>query len=50
MAPAFAVAEALAALIAAASGSEGLGAVRKMERQFTALSTHILPHLPPETE
>lgn len=47
MAPAFAIAEALAALIAAASGSEGLAAVRKMERQFTALSTHILP---PETK
>jgi DNA-binding MurR/RpiR family transcriptional regulator len=50
MTPAFAVAEALAALVAAASGTEGLAAMRKMERQFAALSTHILPHSPPETE
>jgi DNA-binding MurR/RpiR family transcriptional regulator len=50
MAPAFAVAEALAALVAAARGTEGLTAVRKMERQFTALTTHILPRLLPERE
>lgn len=49
MTPAFAVAEALAALIAAAAGADGLAAVRKMERQFAALSTHILPHSPLET-
>jgi DNA-binding MurR/RpiR family transcriptional regulator len=50
MAPAFAVAEALAALVAAASGDEGLAAVRKMERQFAALSTHTMPHSPLEIE
>lgn len=50
MTPAFAVAEALAALVAAANGAEGLSAVRKMERQFTALSTHILPRVSSEGE
>ncbi|HEY9346871.1 MAG TPA: MurR/RpiR family transcriptional regulator [Inquilinus sp.] len=41
MAPAFAVAEALAAILAAHGGDEALAAVRAMERQFKALSTHI---------
>lgn len=41
MAPAFAVAEALAAILAATAGDEALAAVRAMERQFKALSTHI---------
>lgn len=50
MAPAFAVAEALAALVAAGMGAGGLAAVRKMERQFSALSTHILPRSPPESQ
>lgn len=43
MAPAFAIAETLAALMAGAAGADGLAAVRKMERQFTALSTYVLP-------
>ena len=41
MTPAFAVAEALAAILAAAAGESGLAAVREMERQFEVLSTHI---------
>lgn len=41
MAPAFAVAEALAAILAATAGEGALAAVRAMERQFKALSTHI---------
>lgn len=41
MAPAFAVAEALAAILAASAGDKALAAVRTMERQFQDLSTHI---------
>jgi len=41
MAPAFAVAEALAAILAASAGDEALAAVRTMEQQFQDLSTHI---------
>jgi DNA-binding MurR/RpiR family transcriptional regulator len=41
MAPAFAVAEALAAILAATAGDEALAAVCAMERQFKTLSTHI---------
>jgi len=41
MAPAFAVAEALAAMLAASAGEHALDAVRAMERQFDSLSTHI---------
>ena len=41
MAPAFAIAEALAAILAAASGDRALAAVREMERQFDFLSTHL---------
>lgn len=41
MAPAFAVAEALAAILAASAGDKALTAVRTMERQFQDLSTHI---------
>jgi hypothetical protein len=37
MAPAFAAAEALASLLAAAAGECALAAVRGMERQFTHL-------------
>jgi DNA-binding MurR/RpiR family transcriptional regulator len=42
MTPAFAAAEALAALLAAAAGAGALAAVRAMEQQFGALSTHLL--------
>ncbi|MBN9244035.1 MAG: MurR/RpiR family transcriptional regulator [Mesorhizobium sp.] len=41
MAPAFAVAEALAAILAASAGDKALAAVRTMERQFQDLSTHV---------
>jgi DNA-binding MurR/RpiR family transcriptional regulator len=41
MTPAFAVAEALAAMLAASAGDHALDAVRAMERQFESLSTHI---------
>jgi len=41
MAPAFAAAEALAAILAATEGERALDAVRAMERQFESLSTHI---------
>jgi DNA-binding MurR/RpiR family transcriptional regulator len=41
MAPAFAVAEALAAILAAAAGDHALAAMRGIERQFDALSTHV---------
>ena len=41
MAPAFAVAEALAAILAATAGDRALAAVRAMELQFKSLSTHI---------
>ncbi|WP_354414186.1 MurR/RpiR family transcriptional regulator [Mesorhizobium shonense] len=41
MAPAFAVAETLAAMLAASAGEPALEAVRAMERQFQSLSTHI---------
>ncbi|MBN9044593.1 MAG: MurR/RpiR family transcriptional regulator [Rhizobiales bacterium] len=41
MAPAFAVAEALAAMLAASAGERALEAVRAMERQFENLSTHV---------
>jgi DNA-binding MurR/RpiR family transcriptional regulator len=41
MTPAFAVAEALAAMLAASAGESALDAVRAMERQFESLSTHI---------
>jgi hypothetical protein len=41
MTPAFAVAEALAAMLAASAGDHALDAVRAMERQFERLSTHI---------
>jgi DNA-binding MurR/RpiR family transcriptional regulator len=41
MAPAFAAAEALASLLAAAAGECALAAVRDMERQFVDLSTHF---------
>lgn len=43
MTPAFAIAEALAALLAAAAGEGALAAVRDMEQQFAAFSTHLLP-------
>lgn len=43
MTPAFAVAEALAALAVAAGGERALAAVREIEQQFSALSTHVLP-------
>jgi len=42
MTPAFAVVEALAALLAAAGGEAALTAVREIEEQMTALSTHVL--------
>ncbi len=41
MAPAFAVAETLAAVLAAAAGERALAAMRDIERQFDALSTHL---------
>jgi DNA-binding MurR/RpiR family transcriptional regulator len=41
MAPAFAVAEALAAILAATAGEKALAAVNAMERQFELLSTHV---------
>jgi DNA-binding MurR/RpiR family transcriptional regulator len=41
MTPAFAAAEALAALVAAAAGASALEAVQQIERQFAALSTHL---------
>ncbi len=41
MAPAFAVAEAFAAMLAASAGERALEAVRAMERQFENLSTHV---------
>ena len=41
MAPAFAAAEALASMLAAAAGECALAAVRSMERQFDLLSTHV---------
>jgi DNA-binding MurR/RpiR family transcriptional regulator len=41
MTPAFATAEALAAMLAAAAGEAALSAVREMEHQFDDLSTHI---------
>jgi DNA-binding MurR/RpiR family transcriptional regulator len=40
--PAFAVAETLAALLAAARGEEALTAVREIEEQMRSLSTHVL--------
>jgi DNA-binding MurR/RpiR family transcriptional regulator len=40
--PAFAVVEALAALLAAAGGKAALTAVREIEEQMRALSTHVL--------
>ena len=43
MTPAFAIAEALAALLAAAGGGTALAAVRGSERQMSALCTHLLP-------
>jgi DNA-binding MurR/RpiR family transcriptional regulator len=41
--PAFAVAEVLAALLAAAGGEGALTAVREIEEQMRSLSTHVLP-------
>ena len=41
--PAFAVVEALAALLAAAGGEAALTAVREIEEQMRSLSTHVLP-------
>jgi DNA-binding MurR/RpiR family transcriptional regulator len=41
MTPAFAVAEALAAILAATAGESALAAMRGIERQFDALSTHV---------
>ncbi|TPN39090.1 MurR/RpiR family transcriptional regulator [Mesorhizobium sp. B1-1-6] len=41
MAPAFAIAETLAAILAAAAGDRALAAMRDVERQFDTLSTHI---------
>ncbi|TXH35662.1 MAG: MurR/RpiR family transcriptional regulator [Rhodospirillaceae bacterium] len=41
MAPAFAIAEGLAAILAATAGGSALTAVRAMEHQFDMLSTHI---------
>jgi DNA-binding MurR/RpiR family transcriptional regulator len=41
MAPAFVVAESLAAILAATAGDSALAAVRAMEHQFDMLSTHI---------
>lgn len=41
MTPAFATAEALAAILAASAGDEALEAVRQMEQQFHDLSTHV---------
>jgi DNA-binding MurR/RpiR family transcriptional regulator len=40
--PAFAVAETLAALLAAADGEGALTAVREIEEQMRSLSTHVL--------
>jgi DNA-binding MurR/RpiR family transcriptional regulator len=41
MTPAFAIAETLAAILVAAAGDGALAAMRDVERQFDALSTHI---------
>jgi DNA-binding MurR/RpiR family transcriptional regulator len=41
MTPAFAIAEALAAILAATDGDSALAAVRAMESQFESLSTHV---------
>jgi DNA-binding MurR/RpiR family transcriptional regulator len=41
MAPAFATVETLAAILAAAGGDKALAAMRDIERQFDALSTHV---------
>jgi DNA-binding MurR/RpiR family transcriptional regulator len=42
MTPAFAIVEALAALLAAGGGEGALAAVREIEEQMRALSTHVL--------
>jgi DNA-binding MurR/RpiR family transcriptional regulator len=42
MTPAFAVVEALAALLAAAGGEDALAAVREIEEQMRSLSIHVL--------
>jgi DNA-binding MurR/RpiR family transcriptional regulator len=42
MTPAFAIVEALAALLAAGGGEGALAAVREIEEQIRALSTHVL--------
>ena len=49
MTPAFAVAEALAALLAAAGGETALTAVRDIEAQMRSLSTHVLSTGPDRT-
>jgi DNA-binding MurR/RpiR family transcriptional regulator len=48
MTPAFAVAETLAALLAAAGGEGALTAVREIEEQMRSLSTHVLSTAEPD--
>ena len=48
MTPAFAVAETLAALLAAAGGEGALTAVREIEEQMRSLSTHVLSTVAPD--
>ena len=48
MTPAFAVAEVLAALLAAAGGEGALTAVREIEEQMRSLSTHVLSTVAPD--
>ena len=48
MTPAFAVAETLAALLAAAGGEGALTAVREIEEQMRSLSTHVLSTAAPD--
>ncbi len=46
--PAFAIAETLAALLAAAGGERALTAVREIEEQMRSLSTHVLATMAPD--
>jgi DNA-binding MurR/RpiR family transcriptional regulator len=46
--PAFAVAETLAALLAAADGEGALTAMREIEEQMQSLSTHVLSTAAPD--
>jgi hypothetical protein len=43
MAPAFAAAECLAALVAARTGKGALAALRESEKQLAAFDAHLLP-------